>query len=83
MDEVKDQHNVTFGQCAAAKQKSKPRARLRAAYVHQIKMRAFAITTTALGAAAAFSPQGQNPLQPGTTRSRRKRHKPRVPCQQP
>ena len=27
-------------------------------------MRAFAITTTALGAAAAFSPQGQNPLQP-------------------
>ena len=28
-------------------------------------MRAFAITTTALGAAAAFSPQGQNPLQPG------------------
>ena len=27
-------------------------------------MRAFAITTTALGAAAALTPQGQNPLQP-------------------
>ena len=44
-------------------------------------MRAFAITTTALGAAAAFSPQGQNPLQP--LQNQQPPHAPQTPGAMP